>query len=92
MTLGFLGTGAITSAIVTGLNSPGGPGPTIHVSPRSAPVAAALATRFPNVSIAASNQQVLDTSGTVSSSPSVLRSPNRSYHNFTSLPTTLSSA
>lgn len=64
MRLGFVGTGAITSAIVTGLNTAGG-GDTILVSPRNAETAAALAAKFPNVTIAASNQAVLDGSDVV---------------------------
>lgn len=65
MTLGFLGAGAITSAIVTGLSSPGGPCPPILLSPRNAETAAALAARFPNVRVAPSNQDVLDASQAV---------------------------
>lgn len=65
MTLGFVGTGAITAAIVTGLSSEGGRRPAIRLSPRNAAVAADLAGRFDNVSVCASNQQVLDESGTV---------------------------
>jgi pyrroline-5-carboxylate reductase len=57
--LGFLGTGAITSAMVTGLNSAGTAYPVV-VSPRNAAVAAGLADRFPQVSVAPSNQEVLD--------------------------------
>ncbi|HKP22744.1 MAG TPA: pyrroline-5-carboxylate reductase [Dongiaceae bacterium] len=64
MRLGFVGTGAITSAIVTGLNAAGG-GDTILVSPRNAATAAALAAKHPNVTIAASNQAVLDGSDVV---------------------------
>ena len=64
MRLGFVGTGAITSAIVTGLNTAGG-GDTILVSPRNAETAAALAAKVPNVTIAASNQAVLDGSDVV---------------------------
>ncbi|HEV8392064.1 MAG TPA: pyrroline-5-carboxylate reductase [Dongiaceae bacterium] len=60
MKLGFVGTGAITAAIVTGLNASGAGEDSILVSPRNAGVAAALAARFPNVIIAASNQAVLD--------------------------------
>jgi pyrroline-5-carboxylate reductase len=60
--LGFLGTGAITSAMVTGLSSVGGEGPSIRLSPRNAAVAADLANRFPQVSVAASNQAVVDES------------------------------
>jgi len=58
--LGFIGTGAITSAIVTGLNSPTDAGYAIRISPRNPEVASDLAARFPAVSIAASNQEVLD--------------------------------
>lgn len=64
MRLGFVGTGAITSAIVTGLNAAGG-GETILVSPRNAETAAALAARFKTVTVAASNQAVLDGSDVV---------------------------
>ena len=65
MTLGFVGTGAITEAIVTGLSAEGGLAPAIRLSPRNATVAAGLATRFVNVSVSASNQAVLDECGTV---------------------------
>lgn len=65
MTLGFIGTGAITSAIVTGLSSEGGPRGAMSLSPRNAAVAAGLAGRFPNVAVCASNQEVLETSQTV---------------------------
>jgi pyrroline-5-carboxylate reductase len=65
MNLGFVGTGAITSAIVTGLNASDAGRDSIRVSPRNAEVAAALATRFPNVAVAASNQAVLDGSDVV---------------------------
>lgn len=58
-TLGFLGTGAITAAMVTGLSTQQNP-PPIVLSPRNAQVAASLAARFANVRIAASNQAVLD--------------------------------
>jgi pyrroline-5-carboxylate reductase len=63
--LGFVGTGAITSAIVTGLNAAGHSSDTILVSPRNAETAAALAARFPSVTVAASNQAVLDGSDVV---------------------------
>lgn len=65
MTLGFVGTGAIAAAIVTGLNSEGGSGPAIRLSPRNAAIAAGLASRFENVSVCASSQEVLDGSDTV---------------------------
>lgn len=65
MRLGFVGTGAITSAIVTGLNAAGIGGDTILVSPRNADTAASLAARFLSVRVAASNQAVLDDSDVV---------------------------
>ena len=63
--LGFLGTGAIASAIITGLNSPDAGPYSILVSPRNASAAADLARRFPRVSVAGSNEQVVDESETV---------------------------
>jgi pyrroline-5-carboxylate reductase len=60
MKIGFLGTGAITSAMVTGLCSAGMEQHSIGLSPRNPSVAADLANRFPQVSVASSNQQVLD--------------------------------
>ncbi|HKE22123.1 MAG TPA: pyrroline-5-carboxylate reductase [Bryobacteraceae bacterium] len=63
--LGFLGTGAITSAIVTGLNSPDDGTPPILLSPRNAAAGAELARRFRKVSVATSNQEVVDRSDTV---------------------------
>jgi pyrroline-5-carboxylate reductase len=65
MRLGFIGTGAITSAIVTGLNAAGIGTDTILVSPRNAETAASLAARFPSVRVAASNQAVLEGSDLV---------------------------
>jgi pyrroline-5-carboxylate reductase len=60
MKLGFVGTGAITAAIVTGLNSAPGKQHSIRLSPRNAKIASELATRLPGVLVAASNQDVLD--------------------------------
>jgi pyrroline-5-carboxylate reductase len=65
MKLGFVGTGAITSAIVTGLNADGAGRQTILVSPRNAEAATALAAKYENVTVAASNQAVLDGSDVV---------------------------
>jgi pyrroline-5-carboxylate reductase len=59
MRLGFLGAGTITSAMVTGLGSASSDH-TIRLSPRNAAVAADLARRFPRVSVASSNQEVID--------------------------------
>src|SRR6202789_2297945 len=64
MRLGFLGTGAITSAMVTGLSATRGEYSTL-LSPRNAVVAADLARRFPSVAIASSNQAVVDACETV---------------------------
>lgn len=64
MKIGFVGAGAITTAIVTGLNASSG-ADTILVSPRNADVAAALAAKFSNVTVATSNQAVLDGSDVV---------------------------
>jgi pyrroline-5-carboxylate reductase len=64
MKLGFLGSGAIATAMVSGLSS-GGEERAIVLSPRNAAVAADLARRFPQVSVASSNQQVVDESATV---------------------------
>ncbi len=59
MRLGFIGCGTIAAAIVTGLHSAGYDEPII-VSPRNAEIAAALHRRFDNVTVASSNQSVLD--------------------------------
>ena len=65
MPLGFLGAGAITASIVTGLNTGVPNAPAMILSPRNAEVAAALVAQFPNVSIASSNQALLDAAETV---------------------------
>jgi pyrroline-5-carboxylate reductase len=64
MKLGFLGTGAITAAMVTGLKSQGGE-QAIVLSPRNAAIASELACRFAQVSVAAANQEVVDRCETV---------------------------
>ena len=56
-TLGFIGTGTITTAFVEGLVASGRRNP-ILISPRSAQRADALAARFETVSRAASNAEV----------------------------------
>lgn len=58
--LGFIGTGTITEAIVTGIVSGAEPAPEIFVSPRSAKTAAHLAALSPQVTVAADNQHVVD--------------------------------
>ncbi|TNB49873.1 F420-dependent NADP oxidoreductase [Martelella lutilitoris] len=65
MTIGFIGTGEITKAVVTGMSTADGEKPTILVSPRNEEIAAGLADRFENVEIAASNQDVIDGAETV---------------------------
>jgi pyrroline-5-carboxylate reductase len=57
--LGFIGTGNITAAMVEGLG--GG----VVLSPRGAAMAADLARRFPDVTVAESNQAVVDQSDMV---------------------------
>jgi pyrroline-5-carboxylate reductase len=56
--VGFIGTGALTAAIVRGIRSRSD-APTIHLSPRSEPVSAALARELPNVVREASNADVV---------------------------------
>jgi pyrroline-5-carboxylate reductase len=65
MRYGFIGTGGITTAIVTGLCTAGHPPESIRVSPRNREKAARLAKDFPSVQVAASNQAVLDHSDVI---------------------------
>src|ERR1700749_4580848 len=65
MKLGFVGTGEITSAMVTGLSSSTPEYSSIRVSPRNRETATDLANRFVTVSIASSNQDVLNSSEVV---------------------------
>eukprot|EP01035_Chromulina_nebulosa_P060444 gene60444-82701_t len=60
MRMGFVGTGEITRAIVTGLARTDLASTPIVLSPRNAAVAAGLAGRFANVTVAPDNQAVLD--------------------------------
>jgi len=62
MSLGFIGAGAITEAVVTGLCEAGAPGLSILLSPRSRERSRALAERYAAVEVAASNQEVADRS------------------------------
>lgn len=57
--VGIVGVGAIAGAIVTGLCEGAGTPTAIHLSPRSAGRASRLATRYPSVHVADSNQAVL---------------------------------
>lgn len=61
--LGFIGTGTITEAIVTGILAGGQDGPDIVLSPRSAARAARLADLSPRVRVAQDNQAVADAAG-----------------------------
>jgi pyrroline-5-carboxylate reductase len=65
MQLGFIGTGEITAAMVAGLCSSGTTSHSILLSPRNATVARELSNRFKGVSVASSNQEVLDHSDTI---------------------------
>jgi pyrroline-5-carboxylate reductase len=64
MPLGFIGTGEIASAMITGLSLSAAQD-SIRLSPRNLAIATDLAHRFPKVSIAPSNQDVLDSCETV---------------------------
>ncbi len=55
---GFVGTGALTAAIVEGLGV--ADPPAVFLSPRGRSVGLELAGRFPNVRVCGSNQEVLD--------------------------------
>ena len=65
MQLGFIGTGEITSSIVTGLRSSGVTAKSILLSPRNSAVANGLADRFQGILVASCNQEVLDHSDTI---------------------------
>ncbi|WP_446831471.1 pyrroline-5-carboxylate reductase [Candidatus Foliamicus sp.] len=60
MKLGFIGTGAIAEAVVTGLCEAGAPGLSILVSPRNRERSQRLSERYAAVEVAADNQQVVD--------------------------------
>lgn len=65
MRLGFIGTGTITQAIVTGLLNGGVAFDAIALSPRNAQTAAELASLDRRIRVCASNQQVVDASDVV---------------------------
>jgi pyrroline-5-carboxylate reductase len=65
MELGFIGTGALTSAIVAGLKSLANVSASVLLSPRNAETAAGLASRYPDVRVAPDNQAVLDNCDTI---------------------------
>lgn len=60
MNLGFIGTGGITTAIVTGLCTCDTPPESIWVSPRNREKSAALKATYPSVQIGKTNQEVVD--------------------------------
>lgn len=60
MKLGFIGTGEITAAMVTGFCTARHRPDRIYLSPRNAEKAAALAELFPEVEVAPDNQAVVD--------------------------------
>lgn len=59
-TVGFVGTGEISKAIVIGLIDHADEKGEIWLSPRNADIAAGLASRYPNVRVAKDNQEVVD--------------------------------
>ncbi|MDR1481220.1 MAG: NAD(P)-binding domain-containing protein [Synergistaceae bacterium] len=62
-TLGFIGTGVLASSIIHGIcGAPKLSGTRIVVSPRNAGRASELASMYRNVTVASSNQEVLDAS------------------------------
>jgi pyrroline-5-carboxylate reductase len=65
MKLGFIGTGALTSAIVTGLKSVADESVSVLLSPRNPEIASGLAARYSDVEVASDNQAVLDACDTV---------------------------
>ena len=67
MRLGFIGTGTITTAMVTGLCTAAETPEHILVSPRNAERAAGLAEAFTQVAVAKDNQEVIDGSDWCSS-------------------------
>ena len=62
MNIGFIGTGAITEAVVTGLCEAEAPDLSIVLSPRSLDRSRSLSERYAAVEVAYDNQQVLDRS------------------------------
>jgi pyrroline-5-carboxylate reductase len=60
MMIGFVGTGTITEAIVTGIASSSLDTKSLVVSPRNPAIASRLAAAFPSVVVARDNQDVVD--------------------------------
>ena len=59
MRIGFIGTGRIAEAVVTGLCTSAAPPEQVLLSPRNAAIAKRLAARFPAVRVAADNKSVI---------------------------------
>ncbi len=80
--IGFIGIGNIASAVVEGLVTAPGQAPPLLLSPRNVVKSAALAQRFPTVTVAENNQAVLDSSRTVflSVRPHAVAEALRSLH------------
>ncbi|MDR1712505.1 MAG: NAD(P)-binding domain-containing protein [Propionibacteriaceae bacterium] len=60
MRIGFIGVGVINEAFARGVLAQYGAAAEVLLSPRNAARAAALAAKFPNVRVCASNQEVVD--------------------------------
>ncbi|WP_152360169.1 NAD(P)-binding domain-containing protein [Microlunatus speluncae] len=65
MAYGFVGTGEITAAIVTGLSDGVADPPSVFLSPRGRAVGRGLADRFPNVRVCSDNAEVVEQATTV---------------------------
>ena len=65
LSLGFIGAGAITDAVVQGLHAAGNAGHEIHLSPRSEACSRALAARYERVVREDSNAAVVAKSDVV---------------------------
>lgn len=65
MSIGFIGTGALTAAIVSGLQRVADEPASVVLSPRNETIAADLASRYRNVQVADDNQAVLDRCDTI---------------------------
>lgn len=65
MRYGFVGTGELTAAIVTGLCAEVADPPEVLLSPRGRAIGAELAARFPSVLVCADNAEVVDRSDVI---------------------------
>ena len=73
MNLGFIGTGKIASSVITGICNSKIPYKKIIISPRNTKIAKGLKVKFKKITIAKTNQQIVDQSDWVflSVTPSV---------------------